>query len=124
MNAEPPLTLGAFRCSLRFLGSGCRRLRVALDRSERDRLVQMAAKNRRLAGLAGLAATATLHRWTLQTAFQSPEAVALARKLKRYTVNGHMRSLSEIAAELEAAGFVTRAGTRYEAAAIARMVGV
>jgi hypothetical protein len=54
----------------------------------------------------------------------SPEAVALARKLSRYPVNGHMRSLREIAVELEAAGHITRAGTRYAPAAIARMVGV
>jgi DNA invertase Pin-like site-specific DNA recombinase len=53
----------------------------------------------------------------------SPEAVALARKLRRYLVNGHMRSLREIAVELESAGFVTRAGTRYGGAAVARMVG-
>jgi DNA invertase Pin-like site-specific DNA recombinase len=53
----------------------------------------------------------------------SPEAVALAKKLRRYPVNGHMRSFREIAAELEAAGFVTRRGTRYGATAVARMVG-
>jgi DNA invertase Pin-like site-specific DNA recombinase len=53
----------------------------------------------------------------------SPEAVALAKKLRRYPVNGRKRSLNEVAAELEAQGFVTRAGTRYGAAAIARMVG-
>jgi hypothetical protein len=53
----------------------------------------------------------------------SPEAVALARKLRRYPTNGHERSLREIAVELESAGFVTRRGTRYGGAAVARMVG-
>ena len=41
----------------------------------------------------------------------------------RYPVNGRMRSLSEIAVALEAAGHVTRAGTRYAPAVIAHMVG-
>jgi hypothetical protein len=53
----------------------------------------------------------------------SPEAVALARKLRRYSTNGHKRSLREIAVEPESAGFVTRRGTRYGGAAVARMVG-
>jgi hypothetical protein len=53
----------------------------------------------------------------------SPEAVALARKLRRYPANGHKRSLREIAVELESAVFVTRRGTRYSGAAVARMVG-
>jgi DNA invertase Pin-like site-specific DNA recombinase len=53
----------------------------------------------------------------------APEAVALAKKLRRYPVNGHKRSLNEIAAELETAGFITRRGTRYGGAAVARMVG-
>ena len=53
----------------------------------------------------------------------SPEAVALARKLRRYPANGHKRSLREIAVELESAVFVTRRGTRYGGAAVARMVG-
>jgi DNA invertase Pin-like site-specific DNA recombinase len=52
-----------------------------------------------------------------------PAAVALARKLRRYPVNGHKRSLNEVAAELEAQGYVTRRGTRYGGAAVARMVG-
>jgi hypothetical protein len=51
------------------------------------------------------------------------EAVALAKKLRRYPVNGRMRSLQDVAVALEAAGHVTRAGTRYAPAAIARMVG-
>lgn len=52
----------------------------------------------------------------------SPAAVALAKKLRRYLVKGRKRSLREIAVALEAAGHVTRKGTRYEATAIARMV--
>ena len=53
----------------------------------------------------------------------APDAVALAKKLRRYPVNGHKRSLNEVAAELEAQGYVTRRGTRYGGAAVARMVG-
>lgn len=52
-----------------------------------------------------------------------PQAVALAKRLHRYPINNRTRSLRQIAVELEAAGHVTRKGTRYEAAAIARMVG-
>jgi DNA invertase Pin-like site-specific DNA recombinase len=52
----------------------------------------------------------------------SPETVALAKKLARYPVNGRKRSLRAVAAELEAAGHVTSARTRYGAAAIARMI--
>jgi DNA invertase Pin-like site-specific DNA recombinase len=48
--------------------------------------------------------------------------VALAKRLHRYPVNGRKRSLRDIAAELEAAGHVSIAGTRYGAAAVARMV--
>ena len=53
----------------------------------------------------------------------SPEAVAMAKRLHRYHLKGRPRSLRDIAAELEAVGHVTGAGTRYGAAAIARMVG-
>ena len=53
----------------------------------------------------------------------SPETVALAKKLARYPVNGRKRSLRDIAADLEAAGHMTSAGTRYGAAAVARMIG-
>ena len=52
----------------------------------------------------------------------SPETFALAKKLARYPVNGRKRSLRDIAADLEAAGHVTSAGTRYGAAAVARMI--
>ena len=48
--------------------------------------------------------------------------VALAKRLHRYTVNGRRRSLRDVAAELETAGYVSIAGTRYGAAAVARMV--
>ena len=50
------------------------------------------------------------------------EAVALAKKLHRYPVNGKRRSLRQVAAELAAAGHLTRKKTPYGAAAIARMV--
>jgi hypothetical protein len=53
----------------------------------------------------------------------NPIAVALAQKLSRYHLKGHARSLRDIAAELEAAGHVTRKGTRYGATAIIRMIG-
>jgi hypothetical protein len=39
-----------------------------------------------------------------------PETVALAKKLARYPVNGHHRSLREIAAELEAGGACDQQG--------------
>jgi DNA invertase Pin-like site-specific DNA recombinase len=52
----------------------------------------------------------------------SPETVALAKKLARYPVNGRRRSLRDVAAELEAAGCLTSAGTRYGSAAVARMI--
>jgi hypothetical protein len=48
--------------------------------------------------------------------------VALARKLTRYPVNGRKRSLRDLAVELESAGHVSIAGTRYGATAVARMV--
>lgn len=50
------------------------------------------------------------------------EAVALAKKLHRYAVNGRRRSLRQIAAELAGAGKRTRKGTLYGAAAVARML--
>jgi DNA invertase Pin-like site-specific DNA recombinase len=53
---------------------------------------------------------------------RSPEAVALAKKLRRYSINGRKRSLRDIAAELEAAGHRTSTGTRYSALAVSRMV--
>jgi len=53
---------------------------------------------------------------------RSPEMVALAKKLARYTVNGRKRSLRDVAAELEAAGHVTADGKRYAATAVARMI--
>ena len=52
----------------------------------------------------------------------SPQTVALAKKLRRYPLDGRKRSLREVAVELEAAGHVTSAGTRYGAAAVARMI--
>lgn len=40
------------------------------------------------------------------------EAVALAKRLHRYPVDRRRRSLRDIAAELETAGHITRAGKR------------
>jgi DNA invertase Pin-like site-specific DNA recombinase len=54
---------------------------------------------------------------------RDPSMVALAKKLARYPVNGRKRSLREIAAELEKMGHVAAGGRRYEAAAVARMIG-
>ena len=48
--------------------------------------------------------------------------VAHAKKLARYPVNGRKHSLREIAAELEAQGHLTKAGRRYAATAVARMI--
>jgi DNA invertase Pin-like site-specific DNA recombinase len=53
---------------------------------------------------------------------RSPEAVRLAKKLARYPTNGRKRSLRDVAAELEAAGHVTSAGTRYSASAVSSML--
>jgi hypothetical protein len=53
---------------------------------------------------------------------RNPDAVALAKKLARYPVNGHRRSLRDVAAELEAHGHLSAAGTRYSAKAVARMI--
>lgn len=53
----------------------------------------------------------------------SPTAVALAKRLHRYPVNGRRRSLREVSAELAAAGHVTRTRKPFAAAAIAKMVG-
>jgi DNA invertase Pin-like site-specific DNA recombinase len=52
----------------------------------------------------------------------NPEAVALAKRLHRYPVDKRKRSLRDVAAELEAAGHITREGKRYAAAAIAKMI--
>ena len=52
---------------------------------------------------------------------RSPEMVALARKLARYPVDGHKRSLRDVAAELEAQGYTSN-GRRYAATAVARMI--
>jgi DNA invertase Pin-like site-specific DNA recombinase len=52
----------------------------------------------------------------------NPATVVLAKRLARYPVNGRRRSLRDVAAELETAGHLTGAGTRYGAAAVARMI--
>jgi len=38
---------------------------------------------------------------------RAPDAVALAKKLRRYPINGHKRSLRDIAAELETQAMLT-----------------
>jgi DNA invertase Pin-like site-specific DNA recombinase len=50
------------------------------------------------------------------------ELVALARKLRRYPVNGRRRSLRDVSAELAAKGFVSASGKPFEATAVARML--
>lgn len=50
------------------------------------------------------------------------EMVATAKKLARYPVNGRKRSLRDIAEELERMGYVSEAGTRFNPAAVKRMV--
>jgi DNA invertase Pin-like site-specific DNA recombinase len=52
----------------------------------------------------------------------NPEAVALAKKLHRYPVNGRRRSLRDVSAALALAGHMTSAGKPYAAAAVAKMV--
>src|SRR5918994_7683688 len=52
----------------------------------------------------------------------SPEMVAMAKKLRRYKVQGRKRTLREIAGELAESGFVTGKGKPYAAAAIAKMI--
>jgi hypothetical protein len=52
----------------------------------------------------------------------APRPFRLAKKLARYPTNGRKRSLRDIPAELEAAGHLTSAGTRYSAIAVSRMV--
>lgn len=53
---------------------------------------------------------------------RNADMVALAKKLARYPVNGHKRSLREIAAELEAQGYVAASGKPFAATAVARMI--
>jgi hypothetical protein len=53
---------------------------------------------------------------------RNPAMVALAKKLARYTVNGRKRSLRDVAAELAAAGYLTKSGQPYAATAISRMI--
>jgi DNA invertase Pin-like site-specific DNA recombinase len=53
---------------------------------------------------------------------RNPAMVALAKKLARYTINGRKRSLRDVAAELAAAGHITKSGKPYAATAISRMI--
>jgi hypothetical protein len=48
--------------------------------------------------------------------------VTLAERLHRYTIDKRQRSLRDIAAELEAAGYTLAGGKRHTAAAISRMI--
>ena len=50
------------------------------------------------------------------------EMVAIAKKLARYSVGGRKRSLRDVAAELEARGYVASSGKAFGAAAVARMI--
>jgi hypothetical protein len=49
--------------------------------------------------------------------------VALAKKLRRYPVNGRKRSLRDISAELEAQGYVNERGKPFNPNSIASMLG-
>jgi hypothetical protein len=53
---------------------------------------------------------------------RSPQMVTLAKQLHRCTIDKRQRSLRDIAAELEAAGYTAAGGKRYTAAAISRMI--
>jgi hypothetical protein len=48
--------------------------------------------------------------------------VTLAKRLHRYTIDKRQRSLRDIAAEPEAAGYTAAGGKRHTAAAISRMI--
>jgi hypothetical protein len=52
----------------------------------------------------------------------NPDLVRLAKRLRRYPVNGRRRSLRDVAKALASAGFVSISGKPFGAAAIARMV--
>jgi DNA invertase Pin-like site-specific DNA recombinase len=53
---------------------------------------------------------------------RSSEMVAIAKRLHRYPVNGHRRSLREIASELAAHDFKAASGNPFGAAAVKRMI--
>ena len=53
-----------------------------------------------------------------------PDAVALARRLRRKRPKGGQRSLRDIAAELAAAGYVNERGRRYDPKSVASMLAV
>ncbi|WP_404289329.1 hypothetical protein ACD578_24575 [Microvirga sp. RSM25] len=52
----------------------------------------------------------------------NPAMVAMAKKLRRYKVQGRKRILREIADEMAVAGLVTGTGKPYAAAAVAKMI--
>ena len=54
--------------------------------------------------------------------YAEPQMVTLAKRLHRYTIDKRQRSLRDIAAELEAAGYTLAGGKRHTAAAISRMI--
>ncbi|WP_292406703.1 recombinase family protein [Mesorhizobium sp.] len=47
-----------------------------------------------------------------------PELIALAKKLHRYPVNGHQRTLGDVAMALADAGYLSSAGTQYTPTAV------
>jgi DNA invertase Pin-like site-specific DNA recombinase len=53
---------------------------------------------------------------------RSPQLVTFAKRLHRYTIDKRQRSLRDIAAEFEAAGYTPAGGKRHTAAAISRMI--
>jgi hypothetical protein len=53
---------------------------------------------------------------------RDPELVAAAKKLARQPINGRQRTLREVAAELQATGYITKTGKRYAATAVSKML--
>lgn len=52
-----------------------------------------------------------------------PELVALAKKLRRYPVNGKRRTLAEISGALAEAGYLSGTGTPFTPTSVSRMLG-
>jgi hypothetical protein len=51
------------------------------------------------------------------------ELIALAKKLRRYPINGRRRSLQQVPNALAEAGYLSSAGTPYTSTAVSRMLG-
>ncbi len=94
-----------------------RQIAGAFAQLEKARLVSKlrAARDRKRAGGAKVEGRKSYAELT-------PDAVELARKLRRSRPKGGQRTLREISAELARAGYLTRHGKPYAAAAIAKMV--